>query len=61
MPEPQPGGNDFDKAQIAGGGLVVSGRQPARVLELVDTSFDHVAKGVDMRMASAPSAGCARR
>ena len=49
MPEPQPGGYDFDEPEIAGRGLVVSGRQPARVLELVDAAFDHVAKGVDSR------------
>ena len=48
MPEPQPGGYDFDKAQIAGGGFVVAGRQPSGVFQLVDAAFDHVAKGVDI-------------
>ena len=48
MPEPQPGGNDFDEPEIAGCGFVVAGRQPSGVFQLVDAAFDHVAKGVDI-------------
>ena len=50
MPEPQPGGNDFDEPEIAGFGFVVAGRQPSGVFQLVDAAFDHVAKGVEIRI-----------
>ena len=48
MPEPRPGGNDFDESEITGGGFVVAGRQPSGVFQLVDAAFDHVAKGADI-------------
>lgn len=37
----------MDEAEVAGSGFVVSGRQPASVLEFVETTLDHVAQGID--------------
>ena len=37
----------MDEAEVAVGGFVVSGCQPAGILEFVEASFDHVAQGVD--------------
>ena len=35
------------EAEVAVGGFVVSGCQPAGILEFVEASLDHVAQGVD--------------
>ena len=45
---PNPDGGDMDEAEIAGGGFVVSGREPSGVLELVEAALDAVAQGVDV-------------
>ena len=37
----------MDEAEIAVGGLIVSGCQPSGVLQLVKATLDHVAQGVD--------------
>ena len=37
----------MDEAEVAVGGLVVSGCETAGVFELVEAAFDHVAQGVD--------------
>ena len=38
----------MDEAEIAGCGFVVSGRQPSRVLELIEAALNAVAQGVDV-------------
>ena len=45
----------MDEAEVAVGGFVVSGRQPAGILEFVEASFDHVAQGVDSGIDGYPS------
>lgn len=45
---PQACRDDVDEAEIARGGLVVSGRQSAGVLELVEAALDAVPEGVDV-------------
>ena len=37
----------MDEAEVAVGGLVVTGRQPSGVLELVEAALDHVAQRID--------------
>ena len=38
----------MDEAEITGGGFVVAGRQPSRVLEFVEAALDAVAQGIDV-------------
>ena len=47
MAEPEPDAGYIDKAEEAGCGFVVSGRQSAAVFQLVEAALDHVAQGVD--------------
>ena len=37
----------MDEAEVAVGGLVVTGRQPSGVFELVEAALDHVTQGVE--------------
>ena len=37
----------MDKTEVAGSGLVVSGRDTSRILQPVDAPLDEVAKGID--------------
>lgn len=48
MLDPEARGDDVDEAEIARGCFVVSGRQPTRVLELVEAALDAVPEGVDV-------------
>ena len=45
--DPQPEGADEREAEIAGRGLVVTGRDPTVVLEAVEAPFDPVAQSID--------------
>ena len=47
MPEPKACGNDLDEAEMACGGLVVTGGEASGVFETVDAALDTIAQGVD--------------
>jgi hypothetical protein len=45
---PNPDSGDLDEGEIAHCGFIVAGRQPSRVLEFVEATFDAVAQGIDV-------------
>lgn len=47
MAEPEPDAGDIDEAEETVCGFVVTGRQPAAVLQFVETTLDHIAQCVD--------------
>lgn len=47
MPEPEACGNDLDEAEIACGGLVVTGGEAPGVFQTVEAALDTIAQGVD--------------